>query len=207
MNLDFEPVLLWTDALLFLLLGLGLLAARHAWGSEPLREAWRKVGKRPTGMAAATVLLAFVAVGVIDSLHYRPALPPLTAAEAGEAGGGAPASNDGPIYSSEVLSALDALLAPLRLNTEKTYSAPFAATLYQRETVELEGGGQRRDYPRLVHGAAHLTEPAAEQGADVAGRSGRAVLTTLTATALAAVLVAIGLARSGRISFAAAAGR
>lgn len=204
MNLNFEPVLLWTDALLFLLLGLGLLAARHAWGSEPLREAWRKVGKRSTGMAAGTVLLAFVAVGVIDSLHYRPALPPLTAAEVGE---GAPASSGGPIYSSEVLSALDALLAPLRLNTEKTYSAPFAATLYQRETIELEGGGQRRDYPRLVHGAAHLADPASEQGADVAGRAGRAVLTTLAVTALAAALVALGLARSGRVPFGAAADR
>ena len=206
MSLSFEPVLLWTDALLFLLLGLGLLAARHAWGSEPLREAWRKVGRRPTGMAAATVLLAFVSLGVIDSLHYRPALPPMSATGAGE-GVSKDTPAEAPIYSSEVLSALDALLTPLRLNTEKTYSAPFAARLYQRETIELEGGGQRRDYPRLVHGAAHLADPATERGADVAARAARAALMTLAAVAIAFVLVAAGVARSGRVSIAAAAGR
>ena len=49
--MSFQPVLLWTDALLFLLVGIGLLAALHVRGQAPLREAWRKVGKRPTGMA------------------------------------------------------------------------------------------------------------------------------------------------------------
>ena len=77
--MSFQPVLLWTDALLFLLIALGLLAVIHARGQPPLREAWRKVGKRPAGMAAATVLLAFLAVGVLDSLHYRPLLPAVAA--------------------------------------------------------------------------------------------------------------------------------
>ena len=79
MSVDFQPVLLWTDALLFVLIGLGLLAVMHVRAQPPLREAWRKVGKRPTGMAAATVLLAFLAVGVLDSLHYRPLLPAVAA--------------------------------------------------------------------------------------------------------------------------------
>ena len=72
----FQPVLLWTDALLLLLLVLGVLAVFHVRSQPPLCEAWRKVGRRPVGMAAATVLLAFVAIGVLDSLHYRERLPP-----------------------------------------------------------------------------------------------------------------------------------
>lgn len=182
--LGFQPVLLWTDALLFALIGLALLGVAHARANEPLRAAWRKVGKRPTGMAAATVLLAFVAIGVIDSLHYRPLLPAVEAAAVnagetvGRAGG---ASGEGgrsgaaaPVYSTEVLSALDALLAPLRLQTEKTYSAPFAWQLYQRETLTLADGRQVREFPRLVHGAAHLDAPEAGRGEDVAASVARA---------------------------------
>ena len=150
--LGFQPVVLWTDALLFVLVALALLSALRARTQAPLRAAWRKVGRRPTGMAAATVLLAFLAVGLVDSLHYRPLLPAVErGAGAGAEAGSAPAA---PVLSTEVLSALDALLAPLRVRTEKTYSAPFAWTLYQRETVETAAGGQVREYPRLAHGAA-----------------------------------------------------
>lgn len=192
-TMSVQPVLLWTDALLFVLIGLALLALGYARGQAPLREAWRKVGKRPTGMAAATVLLAFVLVGVLDSLHYRPLLPvleatPVSATDAaqvgqGEKSGEGSAEGDaagagasaGPMYSTEVLSMLDALLTPLRAQTEKTYSAPFAWTLYQREAVELPDGRQVRDYPRLVHGAAHLAAPAEARAGDVAARLLRAV--------------------------------
>ena len=189
--MSFQPVLLWTDALLFVLIALGLFAVLHVRGQPPLREAWRKVGKRPTGMAAATVLLAFLMIGVLDSLHYRPLLPAVTAgvgergssteaesvpAVAGETAPRAAAANTAAaaVYSTEVLSALDALLAPLRAQTEKTYSAPFAWTLYQRETMELADGRQVRDYPRLIHGAAHLQAPAEARAGDVAARLLRA---------------------------------
>ena len=80
--MSFQPVLLWTDLLLFLLLGSAVLATLHVRANPPLREAWRRVGKRPTGMAAATILLAFVAVGVLDSLHFRPLLPAFEASSA-----------------------------------------------------------------------------------------------------------------------------
>lgn len=185
--MSFQPVLLWTDLLLFVLLAVALLAIVHVRGNEPLRAAWRKVGKRPTGMAAATVLLAFVVVGVLDSLHYRPLLPAAQAeTSAAEAENGTGTAVDaeaateaesataggqlGPVYSTEVLSVLDALLEPLRAQTEKTYSAPFAWQLYQREAMELPDGRQVRGYPRLVHGAAHLQEPEDELAADVAAR-------------------------------------
>lgn len=206
--MSFQPVLLWTDALLFLLVGIGLLAALHVRGQAPLREAWRKVGKRPTGMAAATVLGAFLVIGVLDSLHYRPLLPPVEAVEpTGEASPAASGAADGAqarsgaaanaapgaTYSTEVLSVLDALLSPLRAQTEKTYSAPFAWTLYQRETMELADGRQVRDYPRLAHGAAHLEAPAEALAGDVGARvlraAGQAALWWAGAFLLLATLV------------------
>lgn len=90
---DFQIVVLWSDILVWLLLaagiGLGLLISR----SPPLLAAWRRVGASRPGMASATVLLAFVLVGLLDSLHYRPAL-------AGQPG-------EQTQYAIEVLSVLD----------------------------------------------------------------------------------------------------
>ena len=57
--MNFQPVLLWTDLLFFALLLVALATVLHVRRNEPLRAAWRKVGRRPTGMAAATVLVIF----------------------------------------------------------------------------------------------------------------------------------------------------
>jgi peptide/nickel transport system permease protein len=107
-------------------------------------------------MAAATVLAAFVVVGVLDSLHYRERLP-----DAGNAAGKGQAA-----YSNEVLSALDALLLPLKSRTEKTYSGPLATHLFAKESLDGEG----RDFPRLRHGGAHLGPNLAAQDGDIAMR-------------------------------------
>jgi peptide/nickel transport system permease protein len=147
-----KPVLLWSDALLFLLLALVVAGGWWSRRQLHLREAWKKVGADATAMAAATILAAFVAIGVLDSLHYRQALP---------AKGNGPAQ-----YSNEVLSALDALLAPLKTNTEKTYSAPLATHLFAKESLDGEG----RDFPRLRHGGKHLGEALDAHDGDVLKR-------------------------------------
>jgi len=140
--MPFQVVVLWSDMLIWLLVaagvGLGLLIARN----PPLRAAWWRVGANRVGMAAATVLLAFVLVGLLDSLHYRVRM---------EGKPGQPAT-----YAIEVLSVLDALATPLRSRNEKTYSEPFATRLYAKESIDLPGGGTTRDYPRLKHGGKHL---------------------------------------------------
>jgi len=151
----FKPVFLWTDMLLWLLLA-GV--AFYVWRvrlHEHLREPWRRLLRSRSGVASAVVLLAFVAVGVLDSLHFRLPLE--------KQGNGAETH-----YSPEVLSVFDLMVGPLRKQVEKTYSAPFASQLYTKETIELPGGKQVRDYPRLKFGGAHLREPAREQAGDVA---------------------------------------
>ena len=47
-------------------------------------------------------------------------------------------------------------LRALRSRNEKTYSEPFATRLYAKETVDVPGRGQVREYPRLKFGGAHL---------------------------------------------------
>ena len=151
------PIILWTDALVFVLIACTLAAARYVSRREYLLSSWRRVGESRAGMAALTVLAAFVLVGLLDSLHYRPRL---------EAVAGKPANG----YSTEVRSALDMLLLPLKAGTEKTYSAPLATHLYAKETVELSDGTQARVFPRLKHGGAHLKEPGEDWARDVAAR-------------------------------------
>ncbi|WP_018990171.1 ABC transporter permease [Aromatoleum toluclasticum] len=158
--MGFLPVVLWTDALFFVLLAIGAATIVHVRREAPLRAAWGRVGSRAAGMASAVILLAFLVIGIADSLHFR--------AQLSAANG---AAESAPVaHSSEVLSALDVLLSSLRTRVEKTYSAPFATALYARETVELPGGGQSRIYPRLAWGGAHLGEATGERDADVARR-------------------------------------
>ena len=149
---SFQIVVLWSDMLIWLLvaagIGVGVLVAK----TPPLLAAWRRVGANRVGMASATVLLAFIAIGLLDSLHFRLQLD------------GKPGQKAS--YAIEVLSVLDALAAPLRLRNEKTYSEPFATRLYAKETIDLPGGETVRDYPRLKHGGSHLGEREGEVAAD-----------------------------------------
>lgn len=176
------PVILWTDALLLGLVLLVFAFAVLARRDGPAREAWLKVGKRPAGMATATILVALLGVAVLDSLHFRTRLP--------DTAPGAPA-----VYSAEVLSALDWLCADLRLNQERTYSAPFALRSFAKETVELPTGGQARVYPRLVHGGVGIADEG-ERTRDVLARVARAGAWALGVWLVTAALLAVGL-RSG----------
>ncbi len=179
--MNFKPVILWTDALIFLLLvGIGLFAwyvRRH----DHLRAPWRRVLTNPTGMAAAVVLIVFVVIGLLDSLHYRPAL----AIKAGQ-----------PVqYGVEVLSALDAMLPALRADKEKTYSAPLATHLYAKEAIVLANGSTVRDYPRLKYGGAQLTDPSSQWEHDILQRILLGTLKGLAITLLLALLLSVLLAR------------
>jgi len=171
----FQIVVLWSDILIWLLvaagIGFGLLIAKN----PPLLAAWRRVGANRVGMASATVLLAFVLIGLLDSLHYRVQMD-------GKAG-------QKVTYAIEVLSVLDVIAAPLRLRNEKTYSEPFATRLYAKETIDLPGGGTVRDYPRLKHGGKHLGEREDEVATDAGMTAFRAGV-----VALLAWLSVVGLA-------------
>lgn len=138
----FQPVILWTDALIYLLLGLTAAMVWHTRRHEHLAAPWRRVARSRTGQAAMVVLLFYVVVGLLDTLHFN---PQSGVDDQGE-----------PIYSTEVLSLFDHMAGPLRTQREKTYSAPFATHLFSKENIEQPDGSMRRDYPRLIYGGAHL---------------------------------------------------
>ena len=125
--MPFSPIILWTDALIYLFVVFILFFIGYVRKNPHLLASWKRVGHSASGMSAFTVLIFFLGIGFLDTIHFRPALENTT--QQGEK-----------IYSVDVLSLLDLLVTPLRTQVEKTYSAPLAAHLYAKETVELADG-------------------------------------------------------------------
>ena len=169
-----KPVILWSDAIIFLLVGALVLFFWRLRGDPQARERWRQVFSSRLGMAAFTVILAYVGIALLDSLHFRRALPP--------PGG---VSGDEIFYDNQVTSALDALTAGMGERFERTYSAPFALRSFEKQTVKDDDGNTVRDFPPLRHAGTHLDE-AADKWGDVARRSAPALAWGL---ALAALLI------------------
>ncbi|MDR3055506.1 MAG: ABC transporter permease [Zoogloeaceae bacterium] len=186
--MSFQPVLLWSDVLLWLLAIAVAGLCAYSSRAEHLRRAWKRLGKNGVATAAATLLCAFLVVGLLDSLHYRLRLPD------------APGQTEA-VYSVETLSALDGLLTNLRERNEKTYSAPLATRSFVMETEETPAG-ITRIYPRLNYGGTHLEDDGG-QAADVAGRFLTGAGIALLCGCLAAGLVFLWRKRrQGRSDFA-----
>ena len=180
--MSFMPVILWSDALVFLLLAAGISCAWYVRRHEHLLLPWRRVAQNPTAMVSLLVLSLFLQVGLLDTLHYRVLLPE---------------NNNGQkVYSPEVLSVFDKLLAPLRTHTEKTYSAPLAMILYAKENIGDANGLVSREYPRLRYGGAHLCGTQQRDG-DVLKRGLSGALAGLLAGLLIALAGRRPLARRG----------
>lgn len=167
-------VLLWTDAFILLALLAVILQIWRARRSPAMAAGWQQVFRRPSAVAAGVVLACFALIGVLDSIHYRPLLPPAPGAA------GQPA-----VHSPITRSALDAVLDLTRLpNRERTYSAPLALRQFTKESW-LVDGEVVRDYPRLQYAGLRLADES-QRGADLLRRA-------LTGMALG-VAAAVGLA-------------
>ena len=171
----FQMVVLWSDALLGVLLVALIAGIVTATRREHLRRAWSAVFASQAAMASLVVLTAYVLVAVLDSIHFRPALQSADATTPGQAR-----------YSVEVLSLLDVTLGTLRAGREQSYSAPLATHGFEKRMLVQADGTRERLHPRLDFGGAHLADPAQGRGADIAVR---AVLGALGAMLVWALLM------------------
>ena len=182
--MGFKFVVLWTDAALWALfaafVGYGLRVARH----PAQRAVWRRVFSDAPALCSALVLALFVAVTLLDSVHFRRALPPAPGQAAGTV-----------FYETRTESLLDQMLARPLAMRETTYSAPLGVRALTKQTVTLPDGRTVRELPRLAHGGAHLGENESGHAADVARRALAGAAVGLAVAALAAVAVAAALAR------------
>lgn len=200
-------IFLWTDIALFALLLAVLAYAWHVSRSPALRATWARVARNTPAMCSAVVLFVFVVIGLLDSLHYQPRLPPVvtssstTSATASPSVGTAAKASSAttataPIYAPKVKSLLDALLEDTAFaRPEKTYSAPLAWLQYTKESILQAGGEPRRDFPRLRFGGKHLTAPDEQWGADV---TKRLLLGLLVGLLVACSLIVLTLSLVGR---------
>jgi peptide/nickel transport system permease protein len=171
-------VLLWTDAAMWLLAVALLLYVRMVLRRPGLLATWKKVFGDAAALASSVVLVLCLVITLLDSVHYRPLLPPAAGAEAAAA------------YDTRTRSLLDALLVRLVDSREATYSRPLSYVGFTKESVEVDGQVQRIA-PRLQFGGAHLQDPERDWIPDLAWRSALGVLLgTLLAALLSVVLLA-----------------
>ena len=137
------------NLLLIALIAAAILLIRYASGREYWRNAARQVRRRLLAMVSFAILLAYLLIGLLDSVGWQdPALNPDGKLVRNEAGG--------LIYSPRRLSLLDRVCTPLRENAEKTYSAPLSTHLYAKSTIQQPDGRVSREYPALQHPRSHL---------------------------------------------------
>lgn len=128
-------IILWTDGLVFALI-FSILALGFALrGKEHLQRPLHTIANNKVGMVSLVVLVFFVLIGLLDSVHFK------------QQGAG-----------NEIISALDYWATPLRTHSEKTYSAPFATHLFSKEMITQADGSMQWGYPRLQFGGQHLKD-------------------------------------------------
>ena len=178
-------VLLWTDIAIWLLILALIVYVLYARRQANLASTWRKVFADKAALASGVVLAACLLVTLADSVHFRSLLPPAK---------GVPAA--GPAYDVRVQSLLDVVLRDLVDSRESTYSRPLAYVGFTKESQDVDGK-VARVAPRLVHGGAHLTDPATQWAGDVTRRIVFGLIEGIVAAAVVCALVVALLPGAG----------
>lgn len=165
--------LLPTDWLIWAVVAVLLFSVLRLRSDPMSRQNWQKVFMRPSAMVSGVVLAIFVIIALLDSVRWADQASP----------------------GSNALSILDRGLAPLVKARERRYSAPLAYLSFRKESIEREGVTVR-DYPRLLFGGAHLTDPSSEWADDVFKRSMLALGKALGLVALLGALLHAQFKRS-----------
>lgn len=182
-------VFLWTDIAIFALFAATVIYAWHVSRARNLRATWSRVARSAPAMCSAVVLSVFVVIGLLDSMHFQPRLPPVAGAPADAA----------PVYAPKVVSVLDVLLEDTAfVRPEKTYSAPLAWLQFTKETILQEGGAPTRDFPRLRFGGRHLSDPEADWGSDVFKRAAEGLLVGALVALVLSLLIVLCVGHESR---------
>jgi peptide/nickel transport system permease protein len=179
-------VVLWTDAAIWLMVAALLAYTVLVLRRPQLAATWQRVFRNGPALASSVVLLLALGVTLLDSVHYRPLLPP------------APGVVDAPpAYEARTRSLLDAWLWELVQSREATYSRPLATVGFTKESVVV-GGEVQRVAPRLAYGGAHLQDPATQWLPDLAWRTAGGLVLGAVLAAAACTLLLAAVARGSR---------
>jgi peptide/nickel transport system permease protein len=180
-------VVLWTDAVV---LGLVLLLAWYVWRAtrQPLlRARWHKVFCDAPALCSALLLAVFMIFTLLDSLHFRSALPTAPGAKVA--------------YDTRTQSLLDVVLQPLIDQRESSYSMPLAYMGFVKES-DIDQPDKAREYPRLAHGGSHLKDPAADWQPDLLKRTAAGLVLGAVLASVGGALLALWAGRSAGVGLA-----
>ena len=185
-------VWLWTDIMVW-----GLVVALGAWGwtisrSPQVKAQWLAIFRSKIAMSSAIILLFYLSIALLDSLHFRVALPNQTPGQETQ-------------YAGHTTSALDWVFNEIREQTERTYSAPFALKEYSTSIVKNQQGAVEQVYLPLTHAGAHLAD-AEQRSADIAVKSLQALIAGLVISSLLIALHLFWRARASGLSWRQQAG-
>jgi peptide/nickel transport system permease protein len=169
-------LLLWSDLLIFMLVASLCLFFYKLREDPQTRARWGQVFSSRLGMVTFTVILTYIGVALLDSVHFRRALEPAAGVQTEEI-----------FYDNKVTSVLDVLSGGMGERFERTYSAPFALKSFEKKNMKDEMGRDIRDYPKLEHAGTHLDNPA-DKWSDVLAKSLQGLAMGLL---LSAILVGI----------------
>lgn len=142
------PVILATDLIVLALLAMAAYFAFNVRKEGTLKTAWTELRRNKLALVCLAFLSVYALLATMDSIRWR---DPVVNAK-----GQIERSKDGSaLYNPQALSILDRVFTNSRVNTEKTYSAPFATHLFAKESVELPDGTVTRDYPPLKYPGTH----------------------------------------------------
>lgn len=130
--------LLWTDMLVWGLLGVLILLGWGASRSPQLRQQWHTIFRSGIAMASAIVLFFYLFFTLLDSVHFRFAVEPTK-------------SKSEQVQYSEIVSLLDLVFAHNIEGTERTYSSPFALHEYTKSILVDKNGAIKQEYLPLKH--------------------------------------------------------
>lgn len=130
-----QPVILWTDALVYLLVFAVFVFVIWTARREHLRAPWRQVFTNKLAMLSLIILSAYALVGLLDSIHYR--LPDTVKIS--------------PNHDDHVVSLLDRLITPIGDRDEVSYSSPLATHSYNKTAKLKTDGTIVRDYSYLLN--------------------------------------------------------
>ena len=167
-----KPLLLWSDVLIYLLVTSLVLFFYKLREDPQTRERWGQVFGSRLGMVTFTLIVTYVGIALLDSLHFRRALDTT-------AGGGIEET----FYDNKVTSVLDVMLGGMGERFERTYSAPFALKSFEKKNMKDAQGRAVRDYPPLEHAGTHLEDPT-RKWSDVLAKSMAALAWGLLLSAL-----------------------
>jgi len=174
-------VMLSTDYLIYLLVIISVALVIRAHKKDQLLPFMRKIFYRPLNLCAGIILAVYIIIGLLDTVHFKP-------------------TQYNEQQNGTIISLLDKMLKPISIQSERTFSAPFAIYAFTKESMTLPSGEVVRTYPRLTYAGKHLKSEN-DQPQDLKNRFIVIAYQTVILWAALSILILMYACAKHRISF------